>query len=65
MSKERLFTFVLDLSNYGEFSQKFLLYSIHAIRQFINQALREKKNIKVMLMAFDDGLQIFKIKNEI
>lgn len=62
MSKERLIVFVLDLSNYGELSQKFLLYSIRAIKQFINHAVGEKKNIKVMLVAFDDGLQLFHIK---
>lgn len=63
MSKERTFVFILDMSNYSEWSVKFLLYTIHAIREFVNHAIREKKNVKIMLLAFDDGIQLFNIKN--
>ena len=65
MSKDRLFVFILDFSNYSEFSQKFLFYSIHAIRQFVTNALQLKNNIKIMFLLFDDGIQTFNIKNEI
>ncbi len=57
--------FVLDLSNYGEASQKYLLYTIHLIREFVNRSVKDKKNAKMMLLAFDDGLQLFRIKTEV
>lgn len=41
------------------------MYSIHAIKNFVNRAVEEKKNIKIMLLGFDDGIQIFNIKDDV
>lgn len=54
---------MLDLSDYGELSQKYSLYCIRAIKHLINQTVKEKRNFKMMLVGFDDGLQLFHIKN--
>ena len=53
---ERLFVFVLDLSNYGQESREYLMYALHVVKEFARMAQNNEIKIKIMIVGFDCGV---------